>query len=539
MKPTFSSFDGMPTPQTRGDGLPVWVIALLVLFLAMRLYDLSGGLKAFQSKRLSQSMAGQVDSKTMSALMTTNLQAKQAFVASLAKAGASASDQDSLRQALQSAEELQSGSQNAPSTARRIIILRGLLHQPLLGKGKNGLDPKDAFVPSALADLPPEDSRRYTAEGRLWAEAARGPHLTPAQTDGFAAQLRSLPNIRWWLAPGLAVLYQSQGNTAQARKYEGQARAEALATTAPFAAMSLFWGALGFGGFALLVYLIVQRNQANSAYPAADPLPNPWPVMPEMVPLDERRLRAGDLMGVFVVYLLMPDLLGWLLGGFHLRHFVYFAGLLAPLKHRLLTAPSNTHVATLVVLEFFAYLISAGIPILMLILIAKQKRASIGEELGWNTHRLGKNLLYGIVGYGIALPLMLLASFAGPQIFRHAPTPSNPAIPLLANASSFWVQALLVGLATIAAPLTEEFLFRGVFYNAAKLRLGIWPAILLTGFIFGFVHPVGIAEMLPLAVLGGVFAWIAETRKSLAPSMVAHCLQNTFATLMLLLALGG
>ena len=35
------------------------------------------------------------------------------------------------------------------------------------------------------------------------------------------------------------------------------------------------------------------------------------------------------------------------------------------------------------------------------------------------------------------------------------------------------------------------------------------------------------------------FAWMAETRKSLAPSILAHCIQNSFATLMLLLALAG
>ena len=79
----------------------------------------------------------------------------------------------------------------------------------------------------------------------------------------------------------------------------------------------------------------------------------------------------------------------------------------------------------------------------------------------------------------------------------------------------------------------------GVFYSAAKFKAGGWPAIVLTAPIFGFVHPVGIGEMVPLAVLGGVFAWMAETRKSLVPSMLGHFLQNSMATAMLLLALGS
>ena len=526
----------MSVPQSadRGDRFPIWVIVLLVVFLALRVVDL---LPARHSAHLSQQLAGQVDDKTMNAMLSTNLTAKQAFVASLGRPGDAAPDAKGLRDALKSAETLQTGGQNSPGTARRIIILRALLGRSLFGPGKNGLDPKDAFAPAALAGLSPEEQRLYTGEGRLWGEVARGPHLTPTQTAAYGAQLRRLPNIRWWRAPALAVLYRSQGNPVQAARYEAQARTQALTTLGPVVGMGFVWGLLGLAGVVLLIYLAIQRGQKDSP----SPLPDPWPIMPELTPLAERRLRAGDLMGVFVLYLLMPDLLGWLLGGFHIPHLLYYGGLLGPLRPRLLSLSAGSHAAVLVVLEFFAYLLSAAVPIGVLIVIARRKRASIGEELGWNTHRLGRNLLYGVGGYAIALPLLLLAQsvggFAGSRL--HAPTPSNPAIPLLASAASPWVQAMLVALATIAAPLCEEFLFRGVFYNAAKLRVGVWPAIVLTGLIFGFVHPVGIAEMLPLATLGGVFAWMAETRKSLAPSILAHCLQNSFATLMLLLALAG
>jgi membrane protease YdiL (CAAX protease family) len=61
----------------------------------------------------------------------------------------------------------------------------------------------------------------------------------------------------------------------------------------------------------------------------------------------------------------------------------------------------------------------------------------------------------------------------------------------------------------------------------------------LTGLVFGLVHPVGIVEKLAIAVLGGVFAWMAQTRKSLVPSMTAHCLNNLTSTLILLFALAN
>jgi membrane protease YdiL (CAAX protease family) len=134
---------------------------------------------------------------------------------------------------------------------------------------------------------------------------------------------------------------------------------------------------------------------------------------------------------------------------------------------------------------------------------------------------------------------MLPVIWLGQWLFRHAPDPSNPVIPQLVGTSGFWGPFLLLLLASVAAPIVEEVLFRGVFYNAAKMRLGVWPAIVLTGFVFGFVHPVGIAEMLAIGTLGGVFAWMAETRKSLAPSMFAHFLQNFTTTVLLLSVLSG
>ena len=530
-----SSLAASPPPDTR-DRLPLWVIVMLAVFLVLRVVELHGDLATSRSSHVS-SLAGQVDEKTMAATLSVNWQAKMAYMTSFGRPGLAPPDPAGLRAALKSAEALQAGAHNAPSAARRVLILRALLHLPLLGPGKNGQDPAKAFLPAPASGLTAAETQRDAAEGRLWAEVARGPHLTPTQTAADAALLRAAPNIRWWLGPALSVLYQSQGNPRLARHFAETARTQALVTLGPLLILLLLWFLLGLVGIGLLLALLARRLGDNAAPDeAASKAPSFWPTVRETVPLAERRLRAGDLMGVFVLYLLMPDLIGWLLGGFRIYHW-HYAGLLHTHLFNLSALPSSGRVAAVVVLEFFAYLLGAGIPIAVLVGIAARKRASISEELGFNTHRFGWNLLYGVGGYAIALPLLFLGQSVGTHI--PGPTPSNPAIPLLASAGTPWVQIMLVALATIAAPLCEELLFRGVFYNAAKLKVGVWPAIVLTGLIFGFVHPVGLSEMVPLAVLGGVFAWMAETRKSLVPSMLGHFLQNSMATLMLLLALGG
>ena len=524
-----------PPPDAR-DRLPLWVIALLGVFLVLRVLDLHGALSGAQGARVS-SMTGQADEQTMGGLLNSNMQAKSAYLQSYRRPGSTGPDAVALRDALRTAESLQKSSGNAPTAARRVLIVRALLHRPLLGPGRNRLDPAQAFTPAALAGLPPAEVKRYTAEGQVWADVARGPHLSPAQTAADAAVLQSVPNLRWWLGPALSVLYESQGNPRLARHFFETARTQAVATLGPLLFLLLLWGLMTLIGVGLLLALLSQRlGEDRSAQRTGVKTPSFWPTLRETVPLDERRLRAGDLMGVFVLYLLMPNLIGWLLSGFGLRHVFYFGGLLKPYRLHLLALTPGERVAAVVVLEFAAYILTAAVPVAVLLAIAARKRASVTEELGLNTHRFGWNLLYGLGGYAIALPLL----FLGQQLGTHipGPTPSNPAIPLLAEASSAWVQILLAVLATLAAPLCEELLFRGVFYNAAKLKVGVWPAILLTGLIFGFVHPVGFSAMVPLAVLGGVFAWMAETRKSLVPSMLGHFLQNSMATLTLLLALG-
>ncbi len=518
------------------DRLPVWVVVLLAVFLVLRVAELHGDLKASRSARVSP-VAGQVDEKMEAEMLEVNIQAKLAYVGSLRQPGSTAPDASTLRGVLQTAESLQKSSQNSPSAARRVIILRALLHLPLLGPGKNGLNPAQAFLPAALPGATPAEIQRYEAEGRVWADVARGPHLTPAQTASEAAVLRTMPNIRWWLGPALSVLYESQGNPRLARHFFETARSQALVTIGPLVLLNVAAGLLGLIGVGLLLALLSQGIGGRAAGAENSLKPSGfWPVQRETVPLSERRLRAGDLMGVFVLYLLMPNVLGWLLGGFGIRHWFYYRGMLTGVRHHLSLMPSSAHIAANVVLSFAAYIVCAAVPVAVLVVIAARKRASITEELGLNTHRFGRNLLYGVGGYAIALPLLFLGSKLGAHI--PGPTPSNPAIPLLADAGTAWVQILLVALATLAAPLCEEFLFRGVFYNAAKLKVGVWPAIVLTGLIFGFVHPVGISEMVPLAVLGGVFAWLAETRKSLVPSMLGHFFQNSLATAVLLLALG-
>ena len=98
------------TAAQRGDRLPFWVIALLVVFVGLRVMDLYhlGGVQ--KGGRLSQNLVGRVDEKTMQATLAVSSTAKLAYLASYAKPAAIVTpDRKQLKEALKAAEELQTG----------------------------------------------------------------------------------------------------------------------------------------------------------------------------------------------------------------------------------------------------------------------------------------------------------------------------------------------------------------------------------------------------------------------------------------------
>ena len=92
---------------------------------------------------------------------------------------------------------------------------------------------------------------------------------------------------------------------------------------------------------------------------------------------------------------------------------------------------------------------------------------------------------------------------------------------------------LVLGLLTVcvAAPLVEEFFFRGFFYRALRNWAGIWGAAILTGLVFGAMHATSspVEHLVPLAVLGALFCLLYQFTGSLYPCIAAHAINNSIA----------
>lgn len=86
-------------------------------------------------------------------------------------------------------------------------------------------------------------------------------------------------------------------------------------------------------------------------------------------------------------------------------------------------------------------------------------------------------------------------------------------------------------LVTIAAPLTEEFFFRGFFFPAVANVLGWIGGAVVSGLVFGLIHFGGTDPefLVPLMVLGFGLCVLYRLTGSLLPCIALHAVNNAVA----------
>jgi uncharacterized protein len=93
-----------------------------------------------------------------------------------------------------------------------------------------------------------------------------------------------------------------------------------------------------------------------------------------------------------------------------------------------------------------------------------------------------------------------------------------------------------VFLIVVAAPITEETLFRGLIFGALRKSAPFWVAAVASGVIFGAVHLTSgdLAVAGILTVFGVILAWLYERTGSLGPPILLHMINNSLAVALLL-----
>ena len=357
-----------------------------------------------------------------------------------------------------------------------------------------------------LLELQPELSAEQQELLRIMAKI----NGTPGDDVELTAQEKSTLEAHLGWVGKLAITHAEPDLTTLRSEVMGKARAVAFSLIG----VAILIGMLGFAGFiALMVmFVLVAIGRVQMRFRRAIP-------------------DAGIYAETFAVWMIL------------------FVGLQVVVG---LAMGSEPNLAASLVL-FFVSLVALAWPVFRGIPFGDMRR-----EIGWTTGRgVFVEIGAGLASYAMTLPLLavglgmtlVLMGISGAlsgeaaEPFDPQGYPAHPIVELVSGPG--WTQrVLLILVASVAAPIVEETMFRGVLYRTLRNVGGYWPralsVIVSIGFvslIFAAVHPQGLVAIPALGALAAGMALAREWRDSLIAPMVLHATSNGIVmTLLMVIA---
>lgn len=129
----------------------------------------------------------------------------------------------------------------------------------------------------------------------------------------------------------------------------------------------------------------------------------------------------------------------------------------------------------------------------------------------------------------LAFAVLMVFSIAWGQLVNHTKAEKLPK-ELGVDSSTVALAATAV-LVTVLAPIAEELLFRGYVFPALRNWRGTWPAVVITGLLFGLLHVLSapVYAIVPLALFGSLLCVVYMRTRSLYPCIALHSLNNSVA----------
>jgi membrane protease YdiL (CAAX protease family) len=193
-------------------------------------------------------------------------------------------------------------------------------------------------------------------------------------------------------------------------------------------------------------------------------------------------------------------------------------------------APGSTHMDPvhpaltwpLLIVQFVSNGAAVAVLLVLLPVIARAPLATLGLRAP-----RASDLVWGLGG-AVAMVFAVDAIGALQDVFVHV-KPDEVQVAYLRNARGSELVGYVLA-ACVAAPFTEELIFRGFVFNALRRYMPAALAVLLSAIVFGLVHwQTGNAgALVPLAAGGVVLAVVYYRSGSLVASMITHALFNGF-----------
>jgi membrane protease YdiL (CAAX protease family) len=185
-----------------------------------------------------------------------------------------------------------------------------------------------------------------------------------------------------------------------------------------------------------------------------------------------------------------------------------------------LSGPSGTMnnralVAGVLLTLFIVFLIGA---------LLKLRGLDIDALGGFSTTTLKRAISTAIILLLAAAPLIVVAELIT-QLFFGSGSSRQEIVDLFNSSQTLQQRVMIIVLAVVIAPMTEEFIFRFFIYGVVRRYFGIAFGLVFNAALFSAAHN-HLPSALPLFVLGGCFTLAYEWSGSILVSMGMHALFN-------------
>ncbi len=177
-----------------------------------------------------------------------------------------------------------------------------------------------------------------------------------------------------------------------------------------------------------------------------------------------------------------------------------------------------------------------SILITVIAIINRKRGGSCSTSLGMGKHNL-KKLLLAPVFYLAFIPFLMLIA-KGWHLLLELVFQAEPELQEVAKIVSSqltWLEISYILMATVGAPIYEEFMFRGIIFPYFIKRMGLINGIVLMSVLFALMH-FHLPSFVPLALLSSVLCLAYWRTGSLWVSIGIHMIFNAISILALNIA---
>ena len=190
----------------------------------------------------------------------------------------------------------------------------------------------------------------------------------------------------------------------------------------------------------------------------------------------------------------------------------------------------------------FVAIVSNTVTMVVLVLWLRRAHPAWAEIIGWpERSRVLRELA---IGAGLGIVVRIAAGIVAAGVVFLLRDAADRAVELPTQISpdlDGWGLVSFAVFAVIAAPVLEEFVFRGLLFRSIADRKGFWLGAIVSAVVFGAFHLLTPGDGLDVLALGithigtGLgLAWIYWTRRNLLASIAGHAVFNLIAVVAII-----